>query len=146
MRIHYLSQFRTLPPDNAAVIAAQAAKDTVELAKQNARVDQRAWVAVAENLELINRYRVTVCSLYYIDRARFLAMSGKRQFFTGGKDADSLPIGSLKLRFAWKDEGCFRKIHFSRASACICLSVKPRASVKMANGLPASGVRVKTSS
>src|SRR5213082_2221466 len=30
----------------------------------------------------------------------------------------------------------------SRASACICLSVKPRASVKMANGLPASGVQL----
>jgi len=41
-------------------------------------------------------------------------MSGKRQFLPRGKDADSLPIGSLKLRFAWKGEGCFRKIHFSR--------------------------------
>src|SRR5215471_7599449 len=40
-------------------------------------------------------------------------MSGERQFFPGGKDADSRPIGSFKLRFAWKDEGCFGKIHLT---------------------------------
>jgi hypothetical protein len=40
-------------------------------------------------------------------------MSGKRQFFPGGKDADPLPVGSLKLWFARKDEGCFGKIHFT---------------------------------
>src|SRR5438093_8323718 len=40
-------------------------------------------------------------------------MSRKRQFFPGGKDADSRPIGSFNLRFAWKDEGCFGKIHFT---------------------------------
>jgi hypothetical protein len=40
-------------------------------------------------------------------------MSGKRQFFPRGKYADSRPIGSFKLRFAWKDEGCFGKIHLT---------------------------------
>jgi len=36
-------------------------------------------------------------------------------------------------------KGCFGKIHLM-GQPCICLSVKPRASVKIANGLPASGV------
>jgi hypothetical protein len=40
-------------------------------------------------------------------------MSGKWQFFPRGKDADSLPISSFRLQFAWKDEGCFGKIHFT---------------------------------
>src|SRR5438477_4484424 len=43
-------------------------------------------------------------------------MSRKRQFFAGGKDADSLAIGGLNLRFAWKDEGCFGKIHLTGQS------------------------------
>ena len=37
-------------------------------------------------------------------------MSRKRQFFAGGKDTDSLTIGGLNLRFAWKDQACFGKI------------------------------------
>src|SRR5437660_12280896 len=40
-------------------------------------------------------------------------MSRKRQFFPGGKDSDSRPIGSFNLRFALKDKGCFGKIHFT---------------------------------
>ena len=72
-------------------------------------------------------------------------MPGKRQLFRDREDADFLPFLSFSGGIARQDESRLERF-ISRAIACISLSSRPRASVKMASGLPVSGVCVKTSS